>query len=292
MTQPLPVNLPTVTLVIDDPELRECYALRVPGSTEAEGWQFLQSLSDGAAGAGSRQLLMGATYEPIRRLYAARDAQIAHLAHTRLQALGPSPTLGQLTDIAQSAARDRAWSARMWRLPSGPDVALLLEARDWRQYGVGGRTLPNLVRRNQLRDPSLTPEANLRRVIGSAGRTNATVDASVLRHARALRTGGTVLMVLGAGLTLREYQQTSTAERPEFIRREAAGFAGGAIAAGLATAVLLTFALPGLVVVGLGLIAGVAGGWAGQRLYLAARGSEAERQAQRNGVVSAQCLSH
>lgn len=289
MTAPLPAPWPTVTLTIADPELQQCYPLRVPGATEAEGWGFLEAVSGGVGGAGSRQLLMGASFAPIRRLYAAQDAQIAALAQQRLQALGPRPTHQQLRQVAEWATRQRAWSARMWRLPTGPDVGLLLEARDWAHYGAGGRTLPNLLRRNERINPAITPEQNLRRVIGSAGRTNAGVDAAVLRSARTLRNGGVVLMVAGAGLTAYEYSQTPRAERGEFLRREGAAFAGGAIATGLATALLLTFALPGLVVVGAGLLAGMAGAWAGQQLYLAARGSAAHSQAQR-GVIETQCL--
>jgi hypothetical protein len=286
----LSTALPTVAIVIDDPQLRQCFMLRVPGSTQAEGYAFLETVSSGAAGAGGRQLLMGSTFEPIRQMYAAHDAQIAAMTQSRLAALGPKPTVAQLTELAQWASQQRANSARLWRLPTGPDIGLMLEARDWQKYGTGGRTLPNLMNRNLRANPGLSTEQNLRRVIGTVGKTNPEVNLGVLRTARALRAGGSVLLVAGLGLTAYEYSQTPQAQRSEFLKREGAGFVGGAVAAGLATALVLTFGLPGLVVIGIGVVAGMAGAWAGQQIYLAASGSGAQTQAHGTGIIQASAL--
>ncbi|MBU6438100.1 MAG: hypothetical protein KGQ77_11280 [Betaproteobacteria bacterium] len=282
-------RVPMVEVELDDPAGRQCFAVRVPGRTAGEGYAFLDHVAEGLGGGGARQLLMGTTFEPLRRLYAAHDAQIAALARQRLQALGPRPNAEELMEVARWASRERAKSARLWRIPTGPDIGAVLEARDWQRYGVGGRTLPNLMARNLRANPGMTTEQSLLQVIGSAGRTNTQVDLGVLRIGRALRTGGSILFVAGLGATAFEYAHTPSVQRAEFVRREAVGYAGAAVATGLATALIMTFALPGMVVVGVGVVAGVGGAWAAQQIYLATAGSAAQRQAHA-GLVTAAAL--
>ncbi|MBU6258112.1 MAG: hypothetical protein KGL18_07480 [Burkholderiales bacterium] len=289
----LPIALPTVAVVVDDPFERQRCAIRVPGSTEEEGYEFLETLAASGSGSGARQWLTGATFEPIREFYRAHDARIAGLAEQRLSELGPQASVEQIREVARWASGKRTAAARLWRVPSGPEAMALGELRDWHQYGLGGRTLPNLMRRNLARTPGLAEVDNLCLVIRSAAKANPRVTLQVGAVARSLRAGGVVLMLAGAGLTAWEYSETARSERPEFLRREGASMAGSAIATGVVTtALVMSFALPGIVVVGLGVVAGVVGAWVGERIYLAARGSPAHEQAMGSGIIHAELLRY
>lgn len=281
-----------VTLVIDDPIARQCYTLVVPGSTEQEGHAFLRSLDNGVGGAGARQFLAGATWDPIRRRYQAVDRALVEAAQARLSKLGPNPTSAELEALVRQASGQRTTAARLWRVPSGPDAFLAAEARDWAKYGAGGRNFNNLMKRSQANPARATwsRDDHLRQILRNVEKTNAGVDAAVLRNARYLKAGGAILMVAGLGWTYHEYQNTPQHQKAEFIRREAVTTAGGALATGLATAVLVAVGASGAVVIGVGLVAGVVGALAAEGVYRSIYGKSLVGQLRDTGVIQAGLL--
>lgn len=280
---------PCVTLTFDDPVLKQCYRLRVPGMTPEDGYAFLERLDSGMAGAGARQFLAGATWAPIRRRYETFDQALAQAAQARVASLGSHPSLAELEAVVRQASGQRATAARLWRLPSGPDAFLAAEARDWAKYGLGGRHFDNLMRRSMASSnparASWSRGDHLRHIASTVGKTNANVNAGVYRSARYLKAGGAIVMVAGLGLTYREYQRTPDALKNEFLRREAVAAAGGALASGLATAFLVTTSAAGVVVVGVGLVAGLAGALAAEGIYRSVYGDSLIGQLRETGVI-------
>lgn len=285
---------PCVTLTFDDPVLRQCYRLRVPGMTPEDGYAFLADLDSGMAGVGARQLLAGATWGPIRRRYEAFDRALAQAAQARVASLGSNPSLAELEAVVRQASGQRTAAARLWRLPSGPDAFLAAEVRDWAEYGMGGRRFDNLMRRSVARatsdQASWSRGDHLRSMASKVGKTNAVTTSGVFRSARYLKAGGAIVMVAGMGLTYREYQKTPEPLKAEFLRREAVAAAGGAFASGLATAFLVTTSAAGIVVVGVGLVAGVAGALAAEGIYRSIYGDSLIGQLQASGVIQANLL--
>jgi hypothetical protein len=106
----------------------------------------------------------------------------------------------------------------------------------------------------------------LENIIGSAVRSNAEVNASVACGARFLRGGGAILGAAGLAVSAYGIAQTPSRQRGDVVRRQVVGFAGGLIgseiAAGLLAvgAGLLAATPPGWVVIGVGLVGGIAGG--------------------------------
>jgi hypothetical protein len=189
---------PCVTLTFDDPVLRQCYRLRVPGMTPEDGYAFLE-----------------------------------HLDSDLMQ-----------RSMASSNPARASWSRG----------------------------------------------DHLRHVASTVGKTNANVNSGVYRSARYLKAGGAIVMVAGMGLTYREYQKTPEPLKAEFLRREAVAAAGGAFASGLATAFLVTTSAAGIVVVGVGLVAGVAGALAAEGIYRSIYGDSLIGQLQASGVIQANLL--
>lgn len=285
---------PCVTLAFDDPVLRQCYRLRVPGMTPEDGHAFLANLDSGMAGVGARQLLAGATWGAIRRRYEAYDRALALAAQARVVSLGSNPSLAELEAVVRQASGQRTTAARLWRLPSGPDAFLAAEVRDWAEYGMGGRRFDNLMHRSVARatgdQATWTRGDHLRNMASKIGKTNAVTTSGVFRSARYLKAGGAIVMVAGLGLTYREYQRTPDALKNEFLRRETVAAAGGALASGLATAFLVTTSAAGVVVVGVGLVAGLAGALAAEGIYRSVYGDSLIGQLRETGVIQADLL--
>ncbi len=211
---------PCVTLTFDDPVLRQCYRLRVPGMTAEDGYAFLEHLGSGMAGAGARQFLAGATWAPIRRRYEAFDRALAQAAQAHITSLGSNPSLAELEAVVRQASGQRTTAARLWRLPSGPDAFIAAEARDWAEYGMGGRHFENLMRRSMA---SSNPERaswsrgdHVRHIASTVSKTNTSVNSGVYRSARYLKAGGAIVMIAGLGWTYHEYQNTPEPQKADF----------------------------------------------------------------------------
>jgi hypothetical protein len=272
-TSPTPIPPPDLRVIEVDVPLEPGQApVTVPvlANSPEEAFRILYETGNGVSGTGARNFYYGSVLEPIRNGYKARLEQVEALIRQRRAALGPNPTQYELRGLAQWAARQRAMTARIWRIPT-PSLLAGLEARDWRTYGPGGRTFENLLRRNAAQGRTGTAAYDY--ILGSAARSNAEVNASVARGARQLRIGGGILGVAGLAVTAHDIYQAPPERRGAVAQRHAVGFAGGLIGAEIGVGLLavgaglLAATPPGWVVLAVGLIAGVAGSIIADRVF-------------------------
>ena len=204
-------------------------------------------------------------------------------------------------EVAQTVVRERTSFARMTRLQQGPGATVVLEARDWNKYGMGGRTYSNLARkadadiaRGAKYAKGLTREEVL---ISGAMRPQALLKPQFLEAARYLKYGGPIMLVLGAGLTAQEIASAPKQDRNRVIAEEAGGFVGGELAAEGAAIALLTVGTGGLGLVAIagvalvGVAGGVAGSWLADKLYYAHQ-ANVTQQAQTTGQVPFWSIRH
>lgn len=181
-----------ITVDVRDPQTGRIEAVTVPVRTPEEAFRYLYAVGGGLAGEGSRDLYLRTVLEPIRARYKAQLQQIETEIIRRQAAIGANATEGKVWALAVWAARQRANTARIWRIPQRPAQILSWEARDLVQYGPGGRTFANLLKRQELkRGPTGRPAYEY--IIGSAVVDNAKATAQVARSARFLRRGGAAL---------------------------------------------------------------------------------------------------
>lgn len=250
--------------------------VQIPANSPEEAFAILLSMGDameaGMAGAGARNIYYGSVLEPIRDSYKLRLEMVERSIQQRRLALGATPDPLELRGLAQWAARQRAKTARISRLPT-PALLAGLEARDWREYGPGGRTFENLMRRKQARF-GLTGPAAYESILSSASTSNPEVNAKIARAAQHLRRGGAILGVVGLGFTAAEIAEAAPEDRGHVAGRAAVSFAGGLVgsevAVGLVTvgaALLLGVTPAGWVVLAVGLVGGIAGGVIADRVF-------------------------
>ncbi len=238
----------------------------VPANSPEEAFYLLYHIGNGTTGA----LAHATVLQVLRNQYKTKLTQVEAQILQRRAALGPNATEYELRGLAQWGARQRANTARLFRIPT-PAVGAGLELRDWRTYGVGGRTWENLLKRQAARGN--TGSSSYEALIGSATRSNAGVNESMARGARLLKGGGGVLAVAGLGLTAYDIYKAPPQQRGAVATRHAIGFAGGLVASeigvGLLTigAGLLLATPPGWVVLAVGLVAGAAGGIIADRIF-------------------------
>lgn len=158
------------------------------------------------------------------------------------------------------------------------------EIRDWRQYGVGGRSLNNLLLRAESQ--GLTGEAALLKVLSSVDKPNPAATAAILKGARYLRGAGAVLLVGGAGLSAYNIASAPPEQRSNIAWREGASLAGGIVGSNLVVGVCFLLGMTGVGLVVVGLVAGVAGAMAAERIYYAHQSSNAIRQLDAGQVVT------
>jgi hypothetical protein len=99
-------------------------------------------------------------------------------------------------------------------------------------------------------------------------------------------------------MTEEEIRQAPPAQRAEIAQREAVGLAGGFLAGegavGTVLAVSAAFALatpPGWILLGIGAVAGAAGGYLAERLYFHDRGAEVVERIGRGQSIDAGSMS-
>jgi hypothetical protein len=267
-----PIPSPQIRLIEVDVPLHpgeQPTAIPVFANSPKEAFRLLFEIGNGVGGTGVRNVYYGTVLEPIRRAYVRRLEAVETAIRRDRAALGPNPTEYELRGLAQWAARQRAYNARLWRLPT-PSLFAGLEARDWQKYGVGGRTFENLMARNAA---GRTGTAAYEDILGSAVRSNAEVTASVARGARFLRRGGAVLGVTGLAVSAYDIARAPAGQRGAVAQQQALGFAGGLVgsevAAGLLAigAGLFAATPPGWVVIGVGLVGGLVGGVISDRIF-------------------------
>lgn len=267
-----PPQVPTVTVDVPDTPGGQPKPVTVPGRTPEEAFRFLYAAGGGLAGEGARDIYQGTVLEPVRVRYKARLQQVESEIVRRRAALGANPAEGELRALAVWAARQRANTARLYRIPQGPGWMASLEARDWDEYGVGGRTFKNLLRRNQVKR-GLTGPAAYEYILGSAVVDNATVTARTASTAKLFRGGGAALGVAGLAVSAYNIYTAPPGQRVAAAEHEGVDFAGGLVAseAGVALlgvgAALLAATPPGWLIIGVGLVAGAVGSYVADRMF-------------------------
>jgi hypothetical protein len=281
-----------ITIGVADPDTRTCYEVTVPGRSTQEALTFLEFAGGGMFGSGGRQVLAGMTLAPIRNAYYRRLAEVEREIAARRAALGSAPSEAALKELGGWAVRQRAAAARLWRVPSGPAAVVIGEARDWREYGPGGRTVGNMERRVMSR--GLRGAEVSEYFLKGAVRPNAKMTTQLLRGARFLRRGGGILAVAGLMMTEEEIRQAPAGQRTQIAKQEAVGMAGGFIggeaAVGSVLAIGTAFALatpPGWVLLGIGIIAGAGGSYVAEKFYFHDDGVTAVRAIGRGETVGA-----
>ena len=280
---PLPVNLPMVEVDVALQLGQAPVPVRVPAHSAEEAFAMLITMGEGMGGTGAQNFYYGSVLGPIRDSYKARLEIVEREILQRRMSLGSAPDPLELRGLAQWAARQRARTARVARLPT-PSLLAGLEARDFHEYGLGGRTFDNLMRR-KTRLKGLTGTAAYESILSSASVSNPKVNASIARAARHLRTGGAVLGVVGLAVTAVDIYDAPADGRGAVATRAGVSFAGGLIgsevAVGLVTvgAGLLLGATPvGWVILGVGLVGGVVGGIIADQVFYPKRSEPVARQ--------------
>ncbi len=275
----------TRTVVIHDPELQKCYQVTVPARTEEDAWRFLLELgSAGVTGTAVQNAYLGAALPVIRKNYykslAVAEAEIA----AKRLALGAK--LGNYNDLysfTEWASNKRTAIARKWRIPAGPGGMIGGEIRDWRQYGTGGRTFENLVKRAEGK--GLTGEAALLKILDSVDRPNPAVTESILKGARYLKGAGAVLFLGGTALTGYNVASAPEGQSWEVAKREGVGALGGFVGSNIVVGVCFLLGMTGVGLVVVGLIGGLAGVYAAEQMYLSREKSRVVQQMMSGQVV-------
>jgi len=228
------------------------YSLPLPVSDEDGAFEFLHGLGGTTTGAGQGMLRIGIDAPAIRMQY---KFEVENLTRRIAEKLADGQSKEQ---VARWASQQRRDIVRRMRAGSGPVAQGIYEVRDWRKYGQGGRTYPNMVRhyQNQGVPQSKIPD----RILAGATRSNADVNQA-MRGASYLRHGGRVLIVVGVAVSAARIWNASDAQLPRVIGEELGGFIGGSLGAGAGVGICLVF---GIATSGWGLLAcGVVGGLGG-----------------------------
>ncbi len=232
------------------------YTMSLPARTESDALEFLGGLGGDAAGAGLAMRRIGIDAPAIRTLYKQQVEDLARQIAERLER-------GESTEsVARWASEQRRHIVQRMRARTGPVARVIYEIRDWRQYGRGGRTYPNIVRHYEAR--GVPRSAIPGRVLDGATRSNTGVNQA-LRGASYLRHGGRVLIVVGVAVSAARIWNASDEELPRVIGEELGGFIGGSLGAGAGVGICLVFGIAsgGWGLLACGVIGGVAGGVGG-----------------------------
>ena len=257
--------------------------VHVPGRSQAEGERFLGMVGSGSTGTGMQDLWLGHTLPWVRRnYYIALEGVEKEIAARRAQ-LGPRlKDPAEMESFVKWAVGRRNAIARLWRLPAGPGGVLGGEIRDWKIYGAGGRTLPNLLARTEAKYGE-TGMAALERIAASAAKPNPAETTAILRGAKYLKGGGAVLFVGGIAITAYDIYSAPPEQRVEVAKEEGVGMAGGFAGSNVAVGVCFLLGVSGVGLIAVGLVAGVAGAYAAEKMYYAHTHSPAVRNLYQQG---------
>ncbi|QUL38971.1 hypothetical protein [Erythrobacter sp. JK5] len=228
------------------------YTLSLPIESENQALEFLEGIGGDAAGAGRAMTRIGIDAPLIRAQY---KAEVEGLARQIAERLDRGDSVEQ---TARWASEQRRLIVNRMRAKSGGVSQVVYEVRDWRKYGYGGRSYPNMVRHYQGRG---VPQSQIpERILRGAQQSNEGVSAAV-RNASYLRHGGRVVLVVGVAISAARIWNASDEEMPRVIGEELGGFIGGGLGAGAGVGICIVF---GIATSGWGLLAcGVVGGAAG-----------------------------
>jgi hypothetical protein len=224
-----------------------------PGFDVDDAVRTLEVIGTGGdVGAGARIAWLGESVPRIRAEYKAELEQfIVELEQRRAQLLPRD--IDAAHDLARWAVEQRRQIARKLRVKQGMSATVVLEIRDHAKYGWGGRSYPNMLRRDR-----------------SSGwrASHLGINDAALRGARFLKNGGRVVLVVSLATTAAALLTASEEELPRVSYA-----AGGAVGSGLAVAGCLVLGITtgGWGLLACGVVAGLGGGdvgqKAGERLY-------------------------
>jgi hypothetical protein len=256
-----------VQVPVQLPDLSGLDVVHVPGRTRAEGERFLRMIGSGATGTGAQDLWLGQALPWMRtNYYKALEEVEREIAERRAQAGSKLRDPVEMEKFVQWAIARRNAVARWWRLPAGPGGVLGGEIRDIKQYGPGGRTLPNLLKRVETKYGE-TGMTALERIASSATKPNDLETVAIMRGAKYLKYGGAVLFVGGLVWTGYDIYKAPEGQRVEVAKKEGIGMVGGLVGSNLAVGVCFLLGASGVGLVVVGLVAGVAGAMAAEKLY-------------------------
>ena len=240
-------------------------SILVPACDRNEAIQTLSALGGGSLlGAGKT---FRADIEAIRNEYERQVGLLAaEVAEKRARGISDA-------QIRPWAIAERVRIMRAMRLRQGRVARLILEGRDVRQYGWGGRSESNLVNRaldsKKFQQSGLTLDDYL---IRGSMNPNAGITESAVRAGKYLKYGGKILVPLGIAGSVYAVATARPGDRLKVAGEEATSWAGGALASEAAVALMiLAPETGGLTLLGVALIAGGVGGglsgWGFHKLF-------------------------
>ncbi len=245
---------------------KDSVTVAIPAHDTNEGLNFLESLTAGNIGAGTKMTSFGNTIPSIRQEYKLLIEKFERDLHTR-QTKGTQPK-----ELARWAVNERKQIAKKMRARQGGGSQIVLELRDNFKYGLGGRSYENLEKRALKQGiPEIEiPEALLKK----ATKPNSGISKAAIDGAKFLKHGGRVVVVISITATAYTLLTAPEDQLEQILYQEAGGIAGGVVGGGTAVGLCILF---GIATSGWGLLAcgvigggagGIAGAEAGSRIYL------------------------
>lgn len=230
------------------------YSLPLPAGNVETAQRFLEGLGGDAMGMGRTLSSIGVNAPALRAQYKREiEGMVAELER-RLKAGEPKES------VARWASAERNRIVGHMRAVNNFATRGMYTIRDWGEYGIGGRTWPNIERRYEEKH-KLTGEAIHDKIINGARKSNEGVNKAAMRGASFLKHGGRVVLVVGINMTAARIWKASDEEMPRVLLEELGGYVGGGLGAGMAATGCIIF---GVASAGWGLLAcGVVGGLAG-----------------------------
>lgn len=195
-------------------------------------------------------------------------------------------------DLEKWASDERTKIARDIRLKQGPIPSAVLEVRDWKEYGIGGRTQKNIQARMQKGPAVKNPAKAHADILERTTSSNTKVSDTAIRGARLLKGTGRVFFVVGLGMSVSNIVMAEPGKRAAVAKREAVFAGGSTLGAEVGVAICLGFGFTsgGLGLLGCGLVGGGAGGYAADRLVYPVHPDMAARELEMNGILTSPFL--
>ncbi|MBI3896765.1 MAG: hypothetical protein HY308_00545 [Gammaproteobacteria bacterium] len=267
-----------VTLNIIDGD--SCYQVTVPGISEEDGIEFLEAVGSGLLGAGFRMTQLGRSLPALRMEYESRLAVLNSEIKAKQGIVAEA-------DLKKWASDERTKIARAIRQKQGPIAQAVLEFRDWKEFGLGGRTEKNIYARD-AKNPNRSPKDFLKK----ATKSNKQITENVIRGARMLKGVGRVFFFVGLGMSVSAVALAKPSEREKVAKEEAVHTAGSMLGLETGVAVCLAFSITsgGWGLFGCGLVGGAAGGYAADRIVYPVHPNMAARELEMNGILTSPFL--
>jgi len=269
--------------------------IALPGYCNQDAMQFLCSVDSGGMGGGSAMMQMHGTIPVLRDEYKRLLAD----ASAKLPAMERSLSEERLN---QWKISERTRIAKLVRMKQGPIASVILDLRDRYEYGRGGRTEENLIRRaiekaQEKKSVLLTRQEALGRLSVSWNESNREVNAAA-RNLRYFKHAGRAFFVFGVGSSVYTILTAPEQERLQVAAREGAGMAGGAVASTAAVVAVAAFGIVtgGWGLVAVGLIAGASGGalaeYGTDRFFFSHDSERVVKDLDSSGMIDHTALTH